>query len=273
MYVRTRVGRLFYEERGEARAPDAPAIVLLHGLLFDGGSWRHQLEPLAELGRVVVIDGPGHGKSEPPPKGFSLEDHVEALSDVLRELGIERAVLCGLSWGGMLSMRFAIRFPSKIAGLVLLDTSAESEGRGRRVRYRSFIALHRALGMPRWLYERQVKKLMFGDATLRERQDLVEESYVRTMGFDREGVARAALAVVVDRTDVTKRLGEIRAPTLVLVGRDDRSTPLAKAEALARRIERAELHVVEGAGHMSALEQPVAVNALVVPFVRRVLGG
>lgn len=269
MYVRTRVGRLFVEESGDRARP---AIVLLHGLLFDGGSWRHQVGPLSEHARVIVLDGPGHGRSERPPVGFSLEDHAEALADALAELGVSRALLCGLSWGGMLAMRFALRHPEKVAGLALLDTSAAAEDRVRRVRYRAFIAVHRALGMPWLLYERRIRQLMFSDETIRQRPDLVADSYHRTMGFDREGVARAALAVVVHRSDVTAELGAIRAPTLVVVGEQDRSTPLAKATAIARGIAGAELHVVRGAGHMSALEQPEAVNALLVPFARRVLG-
>ena len=67
-YVRTRLGRLYCDEQGETGGPRDPAILLLHGLLFDGGSWRGQIEPLADLGRVVNIDGPGHGRSEPAPR-------------------------------------------------------------------------------------------------------------------------------------------------------------------------------------------------------------
>ena len=91
-YVGTRLGRWFYEERGKAKPSDKTAIVLLHGLLFDGGSWKNQVGPLSELGRVVVFDGPGHGKSEVPPI-FTLDEHADALADALAELEIERAVL------------------------------------------------------------------------------------------------------------------------------------------------------------------------------------
>ena len=94
-YVRTRLGRWFYEERGTAKREGDPPIVLLHGLLFDGGMWRKQVEPLTALGRVILIDGPGHGKSESPPR-FSLEDHADALAiDAFGELKIPRAILVG----------------------------------------------------------------------------------------------------------------------------------------------------------------------------------
>jgi 3-oxoadipate enol-lactonase len=271
-YVRTRLGRLFYEQRGEPQRDADPAIVLLHGLLFDGGSWRGQVEPLSALGRVVVLDGPGHGKSEPPPR-FTMEEHADALLDAFGDLGIARALVVGLSWGGMVAMRLALQHPSKVAGLALLDTSAEKQTLVERVRYRAFVSMHRRIGIPRALFMREVAPVMFASRTLRERPELVDESYRRTMGFDREGVARASLAVVVHRTNILPKLGVIRAPTLVMCGREDRATPPAHAERLASAISGARLVMLDGLGHMSALEDPGAVNAHLVPFARGVITG
>lgn len=269
-YVRTRLGRLFYEEHGEAKKKSDPAIVLLHGLLFDGGMWRGQIEPLSALGRVVVLDGPGHGKSERPPR-FSMEEHADALIDAFGDLGIQRAVVVGLSWGGMVGMRFALQHPSLVAGLALLDTSAETHTLAERIRYRAFLALHRRAGFPYSLYLKEVAPEMFAERTLATRPDLVEASYRRAMGFDRDGVAKGGLAVMVHRKHILDRLGAIRAPTLVIVGREDKATPLARAENIARAIPGAELVVLDGLGHMSTLEDPGAVNAHVVPFVQRVV--
>src|SRR5207245_8797689 len=142
-YVRTRLGRWFYEERGQAKREGDPTIVLLHGLLFDGGMWRKQIEPLSALGRVIVIDGPGHGKSESPPR-FTLEDHADALAiDAFSELKIPKAILMGVSWGGMLSMRAAIQHPMRVAAMALIDTSAGPEPLANKIRYRAFIAFAR----------------------------------------------------------------------------------------------------------------------------------
>lgn len=269
-YVRTRLGRLFYEERGEPKTKADPAIVLLHGLLFDGGMWRGQLEPLSELGRVVVVDGPGHGRSERPPR-FSLEEHADALVDVFGDLGIDRAVLVGLSWGGMTGMRFALQHPSRVAGLALLDTSAEAHSLAERVKYRAFLALHRRAGFPYSLFVKEVAPEMFAPRTIATRPDLLEAAYRRAMGFDRDGLAKGGLAVMVHRTNILDRIGAIRAPTLVVVGREDKATPLEKARNIARTIPGAELAVLEGLGHMSPLEDSAAVNAHVVPFVRRLV--
>jgi pimeloyl-ACP methyl ester carboxylesterase len=270
-YVRTRLGRWFYEERGAARRPGDPTIVLWHSLLFDGGMWKHQVEPLSALGRVVMFDGPGHGKSEVPPP-FSLEDNADAIIDALAELQIERTVMVGLSWGGMVGMRLALQHPQRVRALALLDTNAEAEQRARVVKYRVFVSFGRRFGMPKLAADTQLGPIYFA-AGSRARDPQLVDRFARTMnGFPREGVARASLAVVVHRKDILARLGSIKAPTLVLCGREDKATPPVHSERIAHAIPGAKLVMVEGAGHVSALEQPRAVNEALVPFVAAQLG-
>ncbi len=268
-YVRTRLGRWFCEERGAARRAGAPAIVLWHGLLLDGGMWRHQIEPLAALGRVIVLDGPGHGKSEVPPP-FSLEDNADAMLDAFGELAIDRAVMVGLSWGGMVGMRLSLQHPQRVQALALLDTSAEAEERARLIKYRLLVSFTRRFGFPKGLADQQILPLYFTENTYATQPELVER-FVRTVnGFPRDGVARAALAVI-KRKNILPRLGSIRAPTLVLCGREDRTTEPVHSEHIARSIAGAKLVMIEGAGHISALEQPKAVNEALVPFVAKYL--
>lgn len=266
-YVRTRLGRWFYEERGVSKRDAAPTVVLWPSLLFDGGMWRHQLEPLAALGRTVVFDPPGHGKSEDPPQ-FSLEDNADALLDAFGELHVDRAVIVGLSWGGMLGMRMALQHASRVAALAILDSSAEAEDRARAVKYRAFASFARRLGLPPALVDRQIVPAMFCDRTIAEHPELVERFVRAVNGFSREGTARAARAVVVHRTDVLPRLRDVRVPTLVVCGREDRGTEPIHSERIAAAIPGARLVLIDGAGHVSALEQPAAVNAELVPFVR-----
>src|SRR5580658_8865777 len=117
-YVRTRLGRWFFVEHGAARHERDACIVLLHGLLFDGGMWDACVRPLSELGRVVVLDGPGHGRSEVPPP-FTLEEHARAVIDAMDELRVATAVVVGLSWGGMTGLRLALYRPDRLRGLVV----------------------------------------------------------------------------------------------------------------------------------------------------------
>ncbi len=266
-YVRTRLGRWFYEERGVTRSPGAPAIVLWPSLLCDGGMWRGQVEPLAALGRVLVFDGPGHGKSEVPPV-FTLEDNADALIDALDELSVETTVMVGLSWGGMIGMRMALRHAKRVKALALLDTSADAETRPRAIKYRLMASFARRLGLPPALVDAQITPLMFSARTLAARPELVDRFVRAAHGFSRDGVARATLAVVVHRTDILGKIDAIRAPTLVLCGADDRATEVPCSQRIAERIPGARLAIIQGAGHLSALERPDAVNEELVPFVR-----
>jgi 3-oxoadipate enol-lactonase len=265
-YVRTRLGRWFYEERGAAKA-GAPTIVLWPSFFCDGGMWRGQIEPLSALGRVLVFDGPGHGKSEVPP-AFTLEDNTDALVDAFDELGVEKAVMVGLSWGGMIGMRLALRHARRVGALALLDTNAEAEDRGRAIKYRVMASFARRFGMPRALVDSQVVPLFFSERTLAARPELVDRFVRAAYGFPREGTARVALAVLVRRKDILGRLDAIRVPTLVLCGADDRATEVLHSQRIAERISGARLAIIQGAGHLSALERPDAVNEELVPFVR-----
>ena len=121
------------------------------------------------------------------------------------------------------------------------------------------------------MFLREVAPVMFAPRTILERPDLLESSYRRTMGFDREGVARASLAVVVHRTSVLDQLARSRTPTLVMCGREDGATPPEKSENIARAIPGARLVMLDGVGHMSTLEDPDAVNQHLVPFARSVV--
>jgi len=265
-YVRTRLGRLFYEERGAGRV----AFVLQHSFLFDGRMWRPQVAALAELGRVLVVDGPGHGKSEVPPP-FELEEHAAAMFDALDAWRVERAVLCGLSWGGMVSMRMAFAQPQRVAGLALLDTSARAEPLKRRARYRAMVPLLRAFGMPRWFVAREVAPKMYGATALAERPSLVDDLTRGVNAHPRDGVAEAAMAIMMKRRDVSERLASIRAPTLVLCGREDRATRPAESEHIARAVPGAKLVLVDRCGHISTLERPDEVTRALVDFGRDVL--
>jgi 3-oxoadipate enol-lactonase len=265
-YVRTRLGRWFYEERGSRRKPADAAILLFHSLLMDGGMWRHQVGPLAKLGRVINFDAPGHGKSDVPPR-FTLDDHACAVADAFSELSVDHAVIVGLSWGGMVAMRTALLYPERVRALALFDTSAEAVPLADRVKYRVMASFARRFGMPPAILRAEVVRKFFSPRTLRERPEVVVEWSRALNGYPREGTARAALAVAISRKDIVSRLSEIKAPTLVVCGRDDIATPPKNSETIAAHIPGARLEWIEDAGHASAWERPDAANALLVPFV------
>jgi 3-oxoadipate enol-lactonase len=270
-YVRTALGRWFFEDVGERKAKGDAVMVLLPSLLCDGGMWRGQVGPLAALGRVIVLDGPGHGKSEVPPP-FTLEDHTRALLQAFDQLAIDRALIVGLSWGGMLAMRVAISHPERLAAMVLLDTSADIPPLRQRIEYRALLAIGRRIGLPPLLLRRQIVPIMFSPETVKREPKLVDD-FVRTVGgFPIDGILRAAEAVALNRTSVVEALRTVTLPTLVGYGTEDVATSPVYGRRIASRVAGATLVTFDGAGHLSALEAPLAVNAAIVPFVREHIG-
>src|SRR5262249_38274411 len=138
----------------------------------------------------------------------------------------------------------------------------------RAIKYRVLVSFARRLGMPRILTDMQVLPLMLSERTRREKPELAERLVRAANGFPREGTARATIAVAVRRKDILQRIDGIRAPTLVICGKEDRALEPAHSERIAQRIPGARLVLIDGAGHLSALEQPARVNEVLVPFVR-----
>src|SRR5688572_14109075 len=138
MLVETpRCGRLFVDVRGEG-----PPIVLWHSVLCDGGMWSSIPDELARTHRVINVDGPGHGRSS-KVGAYTLDDCVDAALAVLDACGAKSAIWCGLSWGGMVGMRLALRAPERLRGLVLIDTNADKEVPRKLPSYRALAAIFR----------------------------------------------------------------------------------------------------------------------------------
>ena len=268
MLVETRVGRLWVEDRAPSRSGSSPAkvVVLWHSLLCDGGMWSAQIPWLAEDHRVISIDAPGHGRSAPTRRPYTMDDCVEAAIEVLEQLRVERCVWVGLSWGGMVGMRLALRAPRFIAGLVLMDTNADAETREKLPQYRVMAVLARMFGAFPKLLDRVVP-IYFSPRSLRERRDIVQRFREGIVAMDRTSLVHALDAVMFTRSDIRPRLFAIHAPTLVIVGEDDIATPLARANDIVRGIRGAELVRIPEAGHLSAWERPELVD----PPLRRFL--
>ncbi len=258
-----------YLERDSCRigfevAGDGPAVVLLHSFLCSGDMWRGQVGPLAARHRVINVDLRGHGASGPVTRAFSLYDLVDDALAVLDSLGVDQAVWAGLSIGGMVSLRAALRAPHRSRALVLIDTDAGAEGLAKRLEYRALAALVRTFGAAPVLP--QIARLMFGTTTRRERPELVAEWVDR---FSHADVPSALLTLraLNERDDLLSRLAEIHQPALVLVGSEDRSLPPERSRRLAGALPRARLVEIQGAGHLSSLEQPQAVTDAMLGFL------
>lgn len=243
--------RVAYEITGSG-----PPIIFGHSLLCDGRMWGEVAVALAERHQVINVDARGHrGSTADAP--FTLDDLAADWLAILDRLGLERAVLAGLSMGGMTAMRAALRAPERVMGLALLDTSADPEPPRARLKYRVMGEIVRWAGFPR-PFVGTAMRAFFGATTRREQPHLVEQEAARLLERDGRGIYLAGRAVF-DRGSILERLGAVSCPTLVLVGAEDRATPPSRARRITAAIPGARLVEVPRAGHLTTLEAPGAV--------------
>lgn len=250
---------LFYEDIGTG-----PAVLLSHSWQCDGRQWP-QVPALAEAGyRVLNLDNRGHGRSHPYQQRFTMWDLADDLVAVLDDAGVDDAVLVGLSVGGFAAIRAALRHKSRVRALVLADTAAgRAAWRGRA----QVAALGRlSLTPARDLVVEVVVKQLFGPTARRHQPGMVAEWRQRFLEQDPKSIL-VAIQSIMARDDVTFRLGEISAPTLVIVGEEDRDPGVMASVSLAARIPGAQLSVLPDTGHLAALEQPDAFGSALLGFL------
>lgn len=274
-FVETRIARLHYDihlsdvgaaaSRREVRTSEVP-LLLLHGLFMDSTMWRHQIEPCRAVTTVLAFDGPCHGKSA-PGLAASLETQADAFVDALDALGVERAVVCGLSWGGMLAMRIALRHPGRTAGLVLCDTSARNESPFRRFRLHTYADVLERYPLTPRIARHVFLPRMYGRRMLAREPSLYEETYQRIRSMH-QPVLNELSRSVIDRSNVLAELTQYRGPVLLVCGESDHVTPIHETELMSRAMPHAAFVRVPEVGHFAPCEAPDVVNAHLVPFVR-----
>jgi pimeloyl-ACP methyl ester carboxylesterase len=243
-----------------------PPVVMLHGYPFNRTMWREQSEALSNSFRVIMPDLRGLGETEAlADEPATMNEMAQDVAALLDQLGIDRAMLCGLSMGGYVAFAFTRRFPLRVRALVLADTRAQADtDEARRVREEQ---ARKALeeGMSAICDELLQKSLT--PATHYARPDIVERVREMILSTKPEGAA-AALRGMAARSDQTQFLPNIIAPTLIFVGSEDRITPPADAEVMRREIRGSRLEIIPGAGHVSNLERPEEFNRALLEFLR-----
>jgi pimeloyl-ACP methyl ester carboxylesterase len=264
------------EPPGEPRAAEAPAVppvtvygegtpvVLLHAFPLDSRMWLPQVEGLAGY-QALVPDLRGFGAARAMAGERSpidlLADDVACLLDDRR---LDRVVLCGLSMGGYVALAFARRHPERLGGLVLLDTKAGPDSEAARGERLAMADRVRAEGVG-FVPELMLPQLL-GETSRRERPEVVERVTETILDQDPGGIA-AAQRGMAERPDSTPSLAGIDVPTLVIVGAEDELAGPGEARTIAAAVRDARLVQVPGAGHLVNLEQPAAVNDVLLDFL------
>jgi 3-oxoadipate enol-lactonase len=247
-----------------------PLVVFGHGLLAGREMFRAQIDALRDRYRCVSVDWPGHGDSGFAPGGWTLWALGRDAAGLVEHVGERRAVFAGLSQGGMAFLRLALERPGLVAALVLMETSAAHMNPDTLPAYEHVVAdMRHGDDATRSAVADTVQTVLFGAPWRAREPEALAREKAHMLAHDPQGQYLAARAVF-DRDDVTERLHEIAAPTLVLCGTEDVATGPDPSRALAERIPGAELVWIEGAGHHSPVEEPAAVTRALAAFLARV---
>ncbi len=263
--------RMFYEDHGSGFP-----LLFGHSYLWDARMWDPQVEALSRTYRCIVPEIWAHGRSDPPPHSpYSVDALAEDMWAFAQALGLDRFAIIGLSVGGMWGMRVALAHPEAVAALVLMDTDAGEEPPESRQRYFAMMAaVEQAGALPPPILEALVP-FFFSPRTVQRNPDLVARFKASLAAIPPERLP-GILAIgrgIFSRSSVLERLGEIRVPTLVMVGEDDISRPPHESERIARAIPGARLERISEAGHMANLERPDRVTPILESFLAQSLGG
>lgn len=259
--------RLHYEDSG-APASGAGTLVFAHGLLWSGEMFAPQVAALADRYRCVTFDFRGQGRSEVTAGGYDMDTLTADAAELIERLGCAPCHFAGLSMGGFVGLRLALRRPELLSSLILLETTAEAEPAENVPRYRALNFVARWFGL-RWVAG-QVMPIMFGRDFLSDpaRADERAAWRRRMIANHRVGISRAVRGVI-ERDGVYGEIDRIRLPTLIVVGDQDVATVPEKSRRMQAKIPGAELVVVPGAGHTSTLEEPAAVTTAIESFLAR----
>ncbi len=238
----------------EATQPETPPLLLIHGA---GGSHLHWSPEIRRLNgfKVIAIDLPGHGKSEGIGRQ-SIPDYVEAVQEFMDEMDLSAAVLAGHSMGSAVALQLALDAPERALGLVMVSG-------GSRLRVNASILENAANPATFPLAVKNINEWAFSanaDPRLRELAAARMEKETRPTVLHGDFLACNAF-------NASERLEEIKIPTLIICGTDDKMTPLRHSQALHEEIAGSKLVSVENAGHMIGLEKPHEVAEAIEAFI------
>ena len=225
--------------------PRKTPLVLLPGLLCDAALWRHQIETLADIADTIVPD-------------LTIEDQVGAAVQRVLASAPEEFAVAGLSMGGYIALEIMRQAPDRVIRLALLDTSARPDTQ-EKIKFRQELIDLARIGQFKGVTPRLLPKLIHPERMAD--RELVESIMEMAERIGRDSFLRQQ-RLIMNRPDSRHDLALIHCPTVVVCGRQDGLTPLADSEEMTEKIPRGKLVVIEDCGHLSTMERPRAVSAV-----------
>ena len=262
-FLTAKHGRLHYESIGEGRP-----IIMIHGFTNYGLSWAQQVPELVHAGfRVILPDLYGHGQSQPADTALTVPDLASGITDLMHHLRISRAILCGLSLGGMVAQQLAVTAPACVEALVVANSRATFAEPALVEAVESWINVFLQPEGP--LKRLAITWPLLLNETYRE--SAAGHAALSAWKQALAGVPGSSLANVAQgmtQFDLRDRISEITVPTCVISGDQDKLFPPEKTAEIASAIRSSVFHTIEGGGHISSMDSPDTFNRLLLDFVR-----
>jgi pimeloyl-ACP methyl ester carboxylesterase len=255
--------QLYHEVHGQGEP-----LVLIMGLGASTLGWDMQVPALSREFQVIAFDNRGSGRSDKPATPYSIRLFADDTAGLMDALGIASAHVYGQSMGGLIAQELALSYPERVRTLVLGSTSCGGQ--------QAIPALPEHVTLMAFLNTLSVEEaaekglpLMYSEEFIaRKRQELIARALAEAeLRPPLDAFARQVQAAV--RHEAYDRLPEIRCPTLIISGSDDKIVPAENSRILAERIPNAELVVLPKAGHGYLVECAEESNAIVLDFLRR----
>ncbi len=247
----------------EAGDPAKPTVILLHGLGAQAESWNFTIPALAASYHVIAPDQVGFGKSDKPFLKYRVGTLVDFLDKFMAELKIEKATLVGNSMGGWVSALMAVKYPNRVEKIVLADSAG----------------ILPAVVDEKQIYQlnnstrdeiRANLKLIFASPALQNNEALVDQFFTQRVAANDGYTINSIIESIKRREDfLNDRLGEIKKPTLIVWGKEDKLLPLADATTFNKGIAGSELVIFDGCGHVPQFEKAVDFNKAVIAFLAK----
>lgn len=245
---------------------DRKAVLLLHGLGVYGESWWHQIQALREHGYFPLApDLPGFGATPAGQGRWSVKNAAASAIKVLDQIGIDKAVVCGLSMGGVVALQLAIEAPERLDGLILINTfSALRPASLSEVLYFVRRGLRAYLRSPGDQAELVADRVF----PLAEHAEWRNRLVHSIQASDPKVYRQSMLALA--RYNANRQLAGIQIPTMVITGTRDSTIPPRVQERMAGKIPGARQHLIDGAGHGVIIDHAETVNQLMLDFLAEI---
>lgn len=234
-------------------------LLILHGWGGSSNSWAEVQEILATQGgfKVIVLDLPGFGKSKSPLSPWAVEDYCHFVLNFINEIGLEKLNLIGHSFGGRITIKFAVSYPERLKKLILCASAG--------------------IKHPLNFFQRIIFKLaIFGNFLFSKRpfkrfKDVAQNSFytlLRHKDYAKaKGVMKETLKRVLEE-DLKPELSKIKIDTLIIWGKKDKAVPLKDAYLMQENIPQSALEIIPEASHTPNLEMPKKLAEIILHFLR-----